>query len=64
LACVPVKMLRRQVSMGVMVWVVIGLIVAAQKDFLDHLGSLSGLLSAILAVIVWPLVLLKVHFGV
>jgi hypothetical protein len=57
-------MLRRQVSMGVMVWVVIGLIVAAQKNFLDNLASLSGLLSAILAVLVWPLVLLKVHFGV
>jgi putative Mn2+ efflux pump MntP len=64
LAAVPVKMLRRQVSMGVMVWIVIGLIVAAQKDFLDHLASLSRLLSAILAVIVWPLVLLKIHFGV
>lgn len=50
--------------MGVMAWVVIGLVVAAQKNFLDDLGSLSRVLSAILAVIVWPLVLLDVHFGV
>ena len=58
------KLVRRQVSLGVVVWIVVGLIVAAQDRFLDDLGSLSGLLSAILAVIVWPLVLLDVHFGV
>jgi hypothetical protein len=57
-------MLSRQVSLGVMAWVVVGLIVAAQKNFLDNLGSLSRLLSAVLAVIVWPLVLLRIHFGV
>ncbi len=56
--------MRRQVSLGLMAWVVIGLVVAAQKNFLDDLGSLSRVLSAILAVIVWPLVLLDVHFGV
>lgn len=60
----PAKLLRRQVSMGLMAWVVVGLVVAAQKDFLDNLGSLSRVLSAILAVVVWPLVLLDVHFGV
>lgn len=57
-------MLRRQVSLGVVVWIVIGLIVAGRDGFLDDLGSLSALLSAILAVAVWPLVLLDVHFGV
>ncbi len=57
-------MLRRQVSLGVVVWIVIGLIVAARDGFLEDLGSLSALLSAILAVAVWPLVLLDVHFGV
>jgi hypothetical protein len=30
----------------------------------DDLGSLSKILSAILAVAVWPLVLLNVHFGI
>lgn len=54
----------RQVSIGVLVWVVIGLIVAADHDFLDDLGSLERILSAILAVAVWPLVLLDIHFGV
>jgi ABC-type anion transport system duplicated permease subunit len=57
-------MLRRQVSLGVVAWIVIGVIVAARKGFLDDLGSVSAVLSAILAVAVWPLVLLDVHFGV
>ncbi|MBA2751021.1 MAG: hypothetical protein H0U41_02120 [Actinobacteria bacterium] len=58
------KMLRRQVSLGVVVWIVVGVIVAARKGFLDDLGSVSAVLSAVLAVSVWPLVLLDVHFGI
>lgn len=54
----------RQVSLGVVVWIVVGLVVAANNDFLDHLDSLERILSAILAVTVWPLVLLDVHFGI
>lgn len=57
-------MLRRQVSLGVVIWIVIGIIVAARDGFLDDLGSLSRVLSAILAVAVWPLVALDVHFGI
>ena len=59
------KRLRgRQVSLGVVVWIVVGLIVAANHDFLDDLGSLEHILSAVLAVAVWPLVLLDIHFGI
>lgn len=57
-------MLRRPVSLGVVIWIVIGIIVAARDGFLDDLGSLSRVLSAILAVAVWPLVALDVHFGI
>lgn len=60
----PTKVLRRQVSLGVVVWIVIGVVVAARHGFLDDLGSLSRVLSAMLAVAVWPLVLLDVHFGI
>ena len=54
----------RQVSLGAVVWIVVGLIVAANNDFLDDLASLEHILSAILAVAVWPLVLLDIHFGI
>ena len=34
-----------------------GLIVAATHDYLDDLGDIKSILSAILAVVLWPLVL-------
>jgi hypothetical protein len=54
----------RQVSLGAVVWIVVGLVVAANHHFLEHLDTLSRILSAVLAVAVWPLVLLHVHFGI
>ena len=57
-------MRRRSVSLGLVVWIIIGLVVAANKGFLESPDSLSKVLSAVLAVLVWPLVLLDVHFGV
>ena len=56
--------MRRQVSLGFVVWLVIGLVVAANEGFLGHLDTLSGILSAVLAVLVWPLVLLNVHIAI
>lgn len=60
----PRMLTRRRVPLAAVVWLVIGMIVAARDGFLDNLGSLSGILSAALAVLVWPLVLLDVHFGI
>ena len=56
--------MRRRVSLGFVVWIVIGLIVAANHNVLDHLNGLSPILSAVLAVLAWPLVLLKVHVAI
>jgi hypothetical protein len=58
------RLRSRQVSLGAVVWIVVGLVVAANNDFLDDLASLERILSAILAVAVWPLVLLDIHFGI
>lgn len=57
-------MMHRKVSLGVMVWVVVGTVVAARHDFLNRLDGLSGILSAVLAVVLWPLVVLKIHAGI
>ena len=50
-----------RISIGVFVYVVIGCVVAAQHSFFDHLQTVSGIVSAILAVLLWPLVLLGIH---
>ncbi len=57
-------MFRRPVSLGFVIWIVVGLVVASSKGFLDNLQTLSGVLSAVLAVLVWPLVLLEVHIAI
>lgn len=57
-------MLRRPVSGVGVLWLVIGVIVASQNHFLSDLSSLSRFLSAVAAVVVWPLVLLHVHITI
>jgi hypothetical protein len=54
----------RKVSLGAVVWVVVGMVVAANHHFLDHFGSLSLVLSAVLAVAAWPLVVLSIHVAI
>ena len=46
------------------VYLVIGLVVAAQHNYLAHLNNASRILSAVLAVVLWPLVLAGVHLSI
>ena len=39
-------------------YVVIGVLVASQQTYYAHLGSLSQVLSAVMATALWPLLLL------
>jgi hypothetical protein len=52
---------RRRLSWGVMLWIVIGAVVAASHHFFDHLTTIGAFLSALLAILLWPLVLLGVN---
>jgi len=45
------------VSIGGIVYLVLGLLVAASQNYFDHLSTLGRLLSAIIAVIILPLLL-------
>ncbi|MCU1673853.1 MAG: hypothetical protein JWN77_1966 [Frankiales bacterium] len=50
-----------RISLGVFVYVVIGCVVAAQRDFFGDLHRIDDIVSAALAVLLWPLVLLGIH---
>jgi hypothetical protein len=39
-------------------WVVIGIVVAVVEDYFDSLGTAGRVLTAIAAVLLWPLLLL------
>jgi hypothetical protein len=45
-------------------YLLIGLIVAYQHSYLTNLTTLGRVLSAVLAVVLWPLVLLGVHLNI
>ena len=47
------------------VYLGVGLVVASNNNYLGNLGDLSAIVSALLAVVLWPLVLLGIdlHIG-
>jgi hypothetical protein len=46
------------------IYVLIGAFVAASHHYYSHTHQLTGVLDAILAIALWPLVLLGVHMNV
>jgi hypothetical protein len=45
-------------------YLVIGVVVAANRNYLDSLDSVRELVSALLAILLWPLVLLGVNLNI
>jgi hypothetical protein len=44
-------------SLLVVVWIVVGVVVAAIYDYFDSLGTVGRIVTAIAAVLAWPLLL-------
>jgi hypothetical protein len=57
-------MRRSNASLLPLIWIVIGVVVAATHHFFDHLATIGAILSAVLAVILWPLILLGVKIAI
>jgi hypothetical protein len=55
---------RRGPSLLFLIYIGVGLVVAATHHYFAHLGSLRAILSAILAVVLWPLVLLGINLHI
>jgi hypothetical protein len=41
-----------------LIYIFVGVFVAASQDYLDRLGQLRGIFTAILGILLWPLLLL------
>jgi hypothetical protein len=54
----------RRPSFLFIIWVVVGILVAADRNYLTDLDSISRILSAALAVLAWPLVLLNINVAI
>lgn len=47
-----------------LIYVAIGIFVSASKDYLDNLETVQRVLSAILAILLWPLLLLGIDLHI
>jgi len=48
-------------SIGSIIYFIVGVVIASNQGYLSDLGSIPHLLSAVLAVILWPLLLLGIN---
>ena len=48
----------------IIVYLVIGVVVANSHHYFAHLNSLTSVLSALLAVVLWPLILVGVNLHI
>ena len=56
--------MRRGPSLLAIVWVGIGIAVAATHDYFEHVNGWRGVLSAVFAIFLWPLVLLGINLHI
>ena len=56
--------MRRGPSLIALIWVGIGVAIAATHDYFENVNGWRGVLSAILAIFLWPLVLLGIDLHI
>ncbi len=49
-------------SIGTIIYLIVGLVVASSQGYLGSLSTIPNILSALLAIVLWPLALLGVGF--
>jgi hypothetical protein len=53
-----------RISLAGVIYLIVGAVVAATHHYFEHVDTLKQLLSAVLAVILWPLILLGISLHV
>ena len=54
----------RGISLGAVVYLVVGAIVASSHHYFAHVNTLRQFVSAVLAVVLWPLILLGIDLHI
>jgi hypothetical protein len=54
----------RRPTVGSIVWLIIGILVASSHHYLTHVSTLKPIISALLAIFLWPLLLLGINLHV
>ena len=53
-----------RINVGALVYLVIGVLVAVARDYFENLDNIKQIISALLAVLLWPLVLLGIELHI
>ena len=53
-----------RISLPAIIWLVVGFLVASAHHYLENLDALRPVVSAALAVVLWPLLLLGINLHV
>jgi hypothetical protein len=51
-------------GIGTIFWLIIGVVVASAHHYFRHAGTLKPLISALLAIVLWPLLLLGINLHI
>ncbi|HEY8625841.1 MAG TPA: hypothetical protein VIL82_07530 [Solirubrobacteraceae bacterium] len=57
-------MRSRGVGLGTVIWIIVGVVLASSHHYLNHLSGLKLIISALLAILLWPLLLLGVNLHI
>lgn len=56
--------LMKRYSIGAIIYFIIGIIMASNRGYLNDLGNIAHLLSAVIAIALWPLLLLGINLHI
>jgi hypothetical protein len=51
-------------GIGSVIWLIVGVLIAATHHYFSHADALRPIVSAVLAIVLWPLVLLGVNLHI
>lgn len=51
-------------GLGTIIWLVVGVVLASSHHYFAHVSTLKPIVSAVLAVVLWPLLLLGVNLHI
>ena len=53
-----------RLSLGSAIWLIVGIILASSHHYFKHVDAIKPIVSALLAIVLWPLLLLGVNLHV
>ena len=53
-----------RLSLSSVIWLIVGVLLASSHHYLKHVDTLKPIISAVLAVVLWPLLLLGINLHI